>query len=305
MNTTTWVLMSLTFMQGLSAGICFDVAFVKLPTRHKIGSVAYANFARGNDLGNGLKVYPYLVVGGGLIIIAFTVIAHVNRIPSSILYPLYAAAFSAVGYLFSTAKAAPVMWSIKTTPNEENILKHKLDRFAFWHAFRTIFQFTAFIALLWALMDADSTLNVLAIFINGLAAGIYFDTALVKLPTRHRIGVLPYANFARANDLGNGIIVYPSLAIGAALLVFTVTIIASIHGQQSQILYPLYVATFATLLALAGTGKAAPIMRSLKNTPNEERILTQKLNAFAQWNQFRAIFQIISFITMLRAVMIY
>ena len=47
-----------TLVQGLAAGICFDTATVKLPTRHRIGAIAYANFARGNDLGNGLRVYP-------------------------------------------------------------------------------------------------------------------------------------------------------------------------------------------------------------------------------------------------------
>jgi hypothetical protein len=40
-------------VQGLAAGICFDTAMVKLPTRRRIGSIAYAHFARGNDLGNG------------------------------------------------------------------------------------------------------------------------------------------------------------------------------------------------------------------------------------------------------------
>jgi hypothetical protein len=304
MNTTTWMLMILTFVQGLAAGICVDVALVKLPTRHKIGSIAYANFARGNDLGNGLKVYPYLVVGGGVIIIVFTAIAHFNKIPSSIMYPLYAAALSAFGYLLSTAKAAPVMWSIKTTPNEETILKNKLDRFAFWHIFRTVFQIAAFLALLWALSDTNAIAYVLAAFLHGLAAGLCFDTALVKLPTRHRIGVIPYANFARGNDLGNGIVVYPSLAISAALLLFAVTINAFIKDQPSQVLYSLYVASFATLLAFVGTGKAAPVMLSLKSTPNEERILTQKLNKFARWNQFRTVFQIIAFVALMSALVL-
>jgi hypothetical protein len=139
----------MTFVQGLAAGICFDVATVKLPTRKRIGAVAYAQFARGNDLGNGLKVYPYMVVGGGVLLIALAVTAHLTSQPDGIRGPLYAAALASVGYLLSTAKAAPLMWSLRNAPDDPSVLAAKLDRFAFWHAFRTAFQLAAFIALLW------------------------------------------------------------------------------------------------------------------------------------------------------------
>jgi hypothetical protein len=144
----TIALALMTFIQGLAAGICVDVATVKLPTRHRIGAVAYARFARGNDLGNGLKLYPYLVVGGGLLLIALSIIAHVSGQATSIRHPLYAAGVASVGYLAATAKAAPIMWSLKTTPDDEQILEQKLSRFAFWHVWRTAFQLVAFVALL-------------------------------------------------------------------------------------------------------------------------------------------------------------
>ena len=51
----------------------------------------------------------------------------------------------------------------------------------------------------------------LATAANGLLAGLNTDTALVKLPARRRIGAVAYATFARGNDLGNGLIVYPLL----------------------------------------------------------------------------------------------
>jgi hypothetical protein len=142
-------LLLITVVQGLAAGICFDTALVKLPARHRIGVVAYANFARGNDLGNGLKVYPYLVVGGGAILIALTVIAHVTHQATSIRYPLYVAALSGLGYLAATAKAAPLMWSLRKTGDDGQVLKQKLDGFAYWHAWRTLFSMSAFVALLW------------------------------------------------------------------------------------------------------------------------------------------------------------
>jgi hypothetical protein len=145
----TMALLLMTFVQGLAAGICFDVATVKLPTRHRIGAMAYANFARGNDLGNGLKVYPALVVGGGILVIVLTVAAYAMG-DTAILYPLSAAGLSSVGYLAATAKAAPIMWSLRTAQDGEQVVTQKLDRFAYWHSWRAVFQLLAFGALLWA-----------------------------------------------------------------------------------------------------------------------------------------------------------
>jgi hypothetical protein len=149
METFGICIIILTIIQGIGAGICLDKALVNLPTRHRIGVIAYANFARGNDLGNGLKFYPYVVVGGGLLILVFTSIAYFDYQPAVILHPLYIVSLSAIGYLFSTAKAAPIMWSLKKTPDDESILKQKLDRFAYWHSWRTLFQMIAFIVLIW------------------------------------------------------------------------------------------------------------------------------------------------------------
>ncbi len=50
-------------INGLLAGLNTDTALVKLPARRRIGAVAYATCARGNDLGNGLVVYPLLGAG--------------------------------------------------------------------------------------------------------------------------------------------------------------------------------------------------------------------------------------------------
>jgi hypothetical protein len=151
-------------------------------------------------------------------------------------------------------------------------------------------------------MSAFEIILMFATFIHGLGAGLCFDVALVKLPTRHRIGIIPYANFARGNDLGNGIIVYPIIGVSGLLIIFATTILAYVQGQPSSILYPLYASTLATILASFGTAKAAPIMLSLKNTSNDEQLLKVKLNRFARWHNFRTIFQIIAFIALIWTV---
>ena len=45
MNIVFWLLVLTVIENGFLAGASFDVALVKLPTRKRIGPVAYAQFA--------------------------------------------------------------------------------------------------------------------------------------------------------------------------------------------------------------------------------------------------------------------
>ena len=143
---------------GLLAGASLDVAAVKLPTRHRIGPVAYANFARGNDLGNGLVVYPAAGILAVLLVLATTIATYFTKSQSTVLVPLLLACGGTVAHSICTAKAAPIMLSLRQTPDEEGILKAKLDRFAFWHALRATFQISTFVVLLWALVESSRQL---------------------------------------------------------------------------------------------------------------------------------------------------
>jgi hypothetical protein len=143
-----------TAINGLLAGLNVDTALVKLPARRRIGAAAYATFARGNDLGNGLLVYPLLDVGAALLTVLATVLAYVGRSPIEILLPLSLASVLSVLHSFATTRAAPVMLSLKDASDDEAVLIAKLDRFARWHAVRATFQGAAFFVLLWALVVA-------------------------------------------------------------------------------------------------------------------------------------------------------
>jgi hypothetical protein len=140
-----------TAINGLLAGLNTDTALVKLPARRRIGAVAYATFARGNDLGNGLVVYPLLGVGAALLTMLATALAYIVRSPIEVLLPLSIASLLSVLHSFATTSAAPVMLSIKDAPDDEAILTAKLDCFARWHAMRATFQVVAFFVLLWTL----------------------------------------------------------------------------------------------------------------------------------------------------------
>ena len=152
MSLGVFLIASASAINGLLSGLNMDTALVKLPARRRIGAVAYATFARGNDLGNGLVVYPLLGIGAALLTVLATAVAYIERSPMEVLLLLSIASLLSVLHSFATTRAAPVMLSIKDAPDDQAILTAKLDRFAHWHAVRATFQVLAFFVLLWALV---------------------------------------------------------------------------------------------------------------------------------------------------------
>ncbi len=147
-------------------------------------------------------------------------------------------------------------------------------------------------------------LIVIAAAVNGLLAGLSVDTALVKLPARRRIGAVVYATFARGNDLGNGLVAYPLLGVGAVLLTLLATALAYAERSSMEVLLLLSLASLLSLLHTFATTRAAPVMLSLKDAPDDEALLMAKLDRFAHWHAFRATFQVLAFFVLLWALVI-
>jgi hypothetical protein len=148
------LLVAATALNGLLAGFSFDGALVKLPARHRIGAVAYATFARGNDLGNGLWVYPSTAIGAALLTVVATIVAYGGRASPAVLVPLSIAVLMSVGHFLATSRAAPIMLRVGKTPDDAALLAPLLDRFARWHALRATLQVLTFFVLLWAVVAA-------------------------------------------------------------------------------------------------------------------------------------------------------
>jgi hypothetical protein len=143
-----------TAVNGLLAGLSYEVALVKLPTRRRIGAVAYAAFARGSDLGVGVWVYPSTAIGAALLAIAATIVAYVESAPAALLPPLSIATVLSIGHFLATARAAPIILRVGKTPDDDALLSPLLDRFARWHAVRATLQARTFFVLLWAVVVA-------------------------------------------------------------------------------------------------------------------------------------------------------
>jgi hypothetical protein len=142
-------------LNGLLGGMSFDGALVKLPTRRRIGAVAYAAFARGNDLGNGLWVYPSIAISAALLTIVATITAFAEHAPVALVVPLSLATLTSIGHFLATAKAAPNMLRVGKTPDAAAAqLMTLLDHFARWNEVRAALQILTFLVLLWALVVA-------------------------------------------------------------------------------------------------------------------------------------------------------
>lgn len=152
MSIAFWLIVVAVVVHGLIAGISFDVATVKLPTCKRIGAVAYAQFARGNDLGNGVVVYPTIAILALTLVASATLAAYFLGVPRTVMVPLLIACALTVAHSLCTAKAAPNMLSLRHAPDDERLLAGKLNAFAWWHAYRAAFQFLTFVALVWALV---------------------------------------------------------------------------------------------------------------------------------------------------------
>jgi hypothetical protein len=152
MNLVTSLITFAAAVNGLLSGLNVDTALVKLPARRRIGAVAYATFARGNDLGNGLVIYPLLGISAALFTVLATVVAFAEHMPRELVLLLSLASLLSLLHTFATTRAAPVMLSLKDALDDEASLSAKLDRFARWHAVRATFQVLAFFVLLWALV---------------------------------------------------------------------------------------------------------------------------------------------------------
>jgi hypothetical protein len=148
------LIIAATALNGLLGGFSFEGALVKLPTRRRIGAVAYAHFARGSDLGNGLWVYPSTAISAAVLTIVATIIASVEHASAALLVPLSIAAVASIGHFLATSRAAPIMLRVGKTPDDEARLSPLLDRFARWSEVRAVLQVLAFFVMLWALVVA-------------------------------------------------------------------------------------------------------------------------------------------------------
>ena len=141
----------------------------------------------------------------------------------------------------------------------------------------------------------------LATALNGLLAGQNVDRLVVQMPAWRRVGVRAWAAYSRRADMGNGFILYPSLAIGGTVLnVISAAMQLSAGGANGKFL-AMAVASLLSLAGLLATTRAALYMLSLRRV-DDETGLAQAFVGFDRWGTVRAALQILAFVAMLVAL---
>jgi hypothetical protein len=155
------------------------------------------------------------------------------------------------------------------------------------------------------IIDSTLILIVIALIMTGLLAGASLDKSVVQLPARHRIGVVKFASFSRANDLGNGVIAYPIMGIGSALSAIAAAFAAYWQGLSFTDAVPLYLSAFLAVLHTISTTQAAPNMFQLRQPINDEKTLIVIFRRFERWHNIRMVLQVLNFITLIWALIVY
>jgi hypothetical protein len=139
-----------TVVRGLGAGLIYDVAWISLPLRRKIGIIPYARYANAN-FKEGVKTYAPISIVGALLTIAVTISLFTREISPVVFWSVMIALIATVLAFIGTSRALPALMSIRKAPEDEDLLSKAFDRFAYWHSFSTIWQVVSFLALIVAL----------------------------------------------------------------------------------------------------------------------------------------------------------
>jgi len=145
---------------------------------------------------------------------------------------------------------------------------------------------------------------ILGTVLFGLLAGSAVDRGIVSFPARRRIGTIAWARYSRAADLGNGLYLYPFLAIAGALAIMAALMAALAGHGPRRLLVPLAGALLAGLANLGVTIAAAPRMLRIGKTDDREELLAPLVEGFVKLSYVRVVLITLAFAMALWALVV-
>lgn len=152
--------------------------------------------------------------------------------------------------------------------------------------------------------DLTFILLIAAVALNGVVVGATLDQSIKQLPARHRIGAVNYSLYSRAADLGNGIVWYASVGVGAVLITIAAAIAAFSQRNGEAFAIFIYIAAVLSVLHSLVTTQAAPIMFSQRRHDIDEPALATLFDRFERWQTLRALLQVLTFAVLLWAILL-
>ncbi|HEY7023043.1 MAG TPA: hypothetical protein VH349_18135 [Ktedonobacterales bacterium] len=144
-------------------------------------------------------------------------------------------------------------------------------------------------------LDVAHILLIAAVAFNGILTGASLDQSIKQLPARRRIGVIAFSAYSRAADLGNGIVWYAIIGVGAALLTIAASVGAYLQAASGSVAIPLYLAALTSLLHSFTTTQTAPTLFRVRQVKDDAAQLTVIFDRFERWQTLRAALQVATF----------
>lgn len=155
------------------------------------------------------------------------------------------------------------------------------------------------------MFDIELAFITAAAAVSGVLAGASLDQSIKQLPARHRIGAVAYSVYSRASDLGNGIVWYAIIGIGAVLLAIGAAVLVFFNDSAATYALPVYVAVWLSVLHSIVTALAAPTNFSQRAHEADEAVLSSIFDRFARLQTLRATLQVLTFGSLLWALVAY
>jgi hypothetical protein len=152
MDTTLWLLLAAVLGNGLLVGASLDQVIKQLPTRHRIGVVAFSDYSKAGDLGRGIAWYATLGVGAALLTVLAVLVGLTDRPDPQVAAALWLALLLTVAHSLTTARAAPTNFSQRTAAGDPARLEAIFDRFERWSRTRSALQVLTLLSMTWALV---------------------------------------------------------------------------------------------------------------------------------------------------------
>ena len=139
-----------------------------------------------------------------------------------------------------------------------------------------------------------------ATIIIGLLTGGNFDRAFVAIPAWHEVGSVGWADFSRHADLGNGLFVYPVMAIGGTAISVIAAVLFMLRGRSPRAAaVPIFLAAAFAVVSLPFSLKATPYMLSLRHiTDSDLGALGRAFSGYEFWGHLQGIFHLASFMAL-------
>jgi len=136
-----------------------------------------------------------------------------------------------------------------------------------------------------------------ATILDGLLSGGNVDRLLVATPAWHQLGLSAWAEFSRYADLGNGVVVYPAMALGgtAASVLAAILFVSEMRSVRGVGL-PIALAAVLMLVALPFSLLATPFMLSLRHMDaGNLPALTSAFSGAHYWGRLQGVFHVAAF----------